>query len=638
MSALSIQPTFPIFTETNGLPLENGYIWIGAANLDPQGNPINVYWDAALTIQAAQPIRTLNGYPSRSGTPARLYVDSNYSIRVQNSKGSLVYSAPEATEIYSSELISFTQAGAGAVQRTAQDKMREIVSVKDFGAVGDGVTDDTAAIQDAINSLSADGGTVYFPAGEYKTDSGITLISNLILQGFGGAVLKPTDSVPLWAYRGLSVNNLKFKDLVFEGTGTAFTDGNQRLLQIDSATDVEITGCTFNKSRSIALYFTSCQNVHISNSNFTRNYYYGGEALDSAKVTIDSCIFELNGDTGATTTAFGRGFVFWRCSNSTTNNCVFNQNTEYGLRLFAQSADVLANRNIAISGCTFRDNGTTAVSKNDLYIYDEPGLTERVSVTGCTFSTRTGNFGAVLSGKEITVTGCVFKAITPQSGVGVSLFGSTNVVVSGNVFQGFANVASFSATAGAVSTNCTLSNNQCIDVANFATLQGSGHIISNNYIKKGGAGAADEGIRAISANISATIANNVVDGFSRGFNVATTGGIVAFKDNITINSTSTGFFAQFQTDVSGIICTNNSFDAAFPNPWATMFADSRSFLGRKFCTLNVDPSSGGLGGGANIVWKVGDRVFNANPAIGSPKSWVCTVAGAPGTWTSEGNL
>ena len=35
MSALSIQPTFPIFTETDGLPLENGYIWIGAANLDP---------------------------------------------------------------------------------------------------------------------------------------------------------------------------------------------------------------------------------------------------------------------------------------------------------------------------------------------------------------------------------------------------------------------------------------------------------------------------------------------------------------------------------------------------------------------------------------------------------------------------
>jgi hypothetical protein len=107
MSALSIQPTFPIFTETDGLPLENGYIWIGAANLDPQGNPINVYWDAALTIPAAQPIRTLNGYPSRNGTPGRLYVNSDYSIRVQNSKGSMVYSAPTATERYNGSVVVF---------------------------------------------------------------------------------------------------------------------------------------------------------------------------------------------------------------------------------------------------------------------------------------------------------------------------------------------------------------------------------------------------------------------------------------------------------------------------------------------------------------------------------------------------
>ena len=101
MSALSIQPTYPIFTETDGQPLENGYIWIGTANLDPQTNPINVYFDAALTILAPQPVRTLGGYPSRNGTPARLYVNSDYSIRVQNSKGSLIYSSPTATERYS---------------------------------------------------------------------------------------------------------------------------------------------------------------------------------------------------------------------------------------------------------------------------------------------------------------------------------------------------------------------------------------------------------------------------------------------------------------------------------------------------------------------------------------------------------
>ena len=106
MSALSIQPTYPIFTETDGQPLEDGYIWIGQTNLDPQVNPINVYFDAALTIQAAQPIRTINGYPSRNGTPARLYVNSDYSIRVMNKNGSVVYSALAATERYSSVVLT----------------------------------------------------------------------------------------------------------------------------------------------------------------------------------------------------------------------------------------------------------------------------------------------------------------------------------------------------------------------------------------------------------------------------------------------------------------------------------------------------------------------------------------------------
>lgn len=38
------------------------------------------------------------------------------------------------------------------------------------------------------------------------------------------------------------------------------------------------------------------------------------------------------------------------------------------------------------------------------------------------------------------------------------------------------------------------------------------------------------------------------------------------------------------------------------------------------------------------TWNAGDRVFNNAPAVGQPKGWICTVAGTPGTWVSEGNL
>jgi len=93
MSALSIQPPYPAFAGADGQPLENGYIWIGTVNLNPQVNPISVYWDEALTIPAAQPIRTLNGYPSYQGTPSRFYAGSDYSIQVLDSKGSVVYTS-----------------------------------------------------------------------------------------------------------------------------------------------------------------------------------------------------------------------------------------------------------------------------------------------------------------------------------------------------------------------------------------------------------------------------------------------------------------------------------------------------------------------------------------------------------------
>jgi len=144
MSALSVNPTFPIFTDIDGQPLENGYVYVGAANLDPQGNPINVYWDAALTQLAVQPIRTRGGYPVNSGTPARLYVNSDYSIRVMNKNGSTIYSAPAATERINAALISnidaaqvtYTPAGTGAIATTVQTRLRSYEAATGAGLIG----------------------------------------------------------------------------------------------------------------------------------------------------------------------------------------------------------------------------------------------------------------------------------------------------------------------------------------------------------------------------------------------------------------------------------------------------------------------------------------------------------------------
>lgn len=107
MSSQSVNPPFPIFTDKNGLPLESGYIWIGVENENALSNPEKIYWDSDLSIPAHQPVRTINGYPSRSGTPGRIYTASKYSIVVKNKNLELVYGSMSTTEssIYDTDVI-----------------------------------------------------------------------------------------------------------------------------------------------------------------------------------------------------------------------------------------------------------------------------------------------------------------------------------------------------------------------------------------------------------------------------------------------------------------------------------------------------------------------------------------------------
>jgi hypothetical protein len=88
-----------------------------------------------------------------------------------NVEGALQEAAQASTTKY-------TQGGTGASTRTVQARLRDFVSVKDFGAVGNGVADDTAAIQAALNKQ----GSVYVPEGLYKITSDLTIKSNTLVQ------------------------------------------------------------------------------------------------------------------------------------------------------------------------------------------------------------------------------------------------------------------------------------------------------------------------------------------------------------------------------------------------------------------------------------------------------------------------
>jgi pectate lyase len=98
--SLQIASPFQQFFDRDGSPLDNGFVYVGTANLNPETNPLTVYFDDALTIPAAQPLRTSNGYIVRNGSPARVYTSQeDFSMTVRDKNSVLVFTVSDATSL-----------------------------------------------------------------------------------------------------------------------------------------------------------------------------------------------------------------------------------------------------------------------------------------------------------------------------------------------------------------------------------------------------------------------------------------------------------------------------------------------------------------------------------------------------------
>jgi hypothetical protein len=154
------------FFTNSGVILSGGKLWTYAAGTT---TPQTTYTSSSGNIAHNNYI-TLDSAGRVPGGEIWLTAGVSYKFALYTSADVLIGTYDNVSGIsdvilpISSSSVTYLPAGTGAVLTTVQAKLRQYVSVKDFGAVGNGVTDDTAAIQAAINSTAQ---AIYFPQGTY---------------------------------------------------------------------------------------------------------------------------------------------------------------------------------------------------------------------------------------------------------------------------------------------------------------------------------------------------------------------------------------------------------------------------------------------------------------------------------------
>lgn len=174
-------------------------------------------------------------------------------------------------------LTNYLPAGTGAVARTVQDKLREFVSVNDFGAVGDGATDAAPGINAAIAAAYTNGvGTVLVKKGNYVIDSAITMKAGVRLLGEPGARVFQRNGANLatmidFGYP-VTADGAILEGLTIDGNRDNNTDSfSVFTVHVRTASDAQIKNCTFRNSNG---YFIATNGIRTSivGNKFTNCY------------------------------------------------------------------------------------------------------------------------------------------------------------------------------------------------------------------------------------------------------------------------------------------------------------------------------------------------------------------------------
>ena len=311
------------FTDA-GVPLSGGKLYSYAAGTT---TPQTTYTSASGSTAHTNPI-ILDSAGRISTGEIWLTAGSNYKFVLKTSLDVTLATWDNITGINGTGIatnaanVQYDPAGAGAVSTTVQAKLRQTVNVKDYGATGDGTTDDSASILAALNACGSYG-TVFFAAGTYVVGSQINIPqNNITIDGQGATLIAKASTNFEYMLLGTNLTNVVVKNLTIDANQTNRISGqNVRFMGagFTSCTDSKFINCIAKNTLgyasvpAVALTFggtcTRCQIINCTaidcgtSAKGSDAYYMSGESnmiigSEAQNITDTGFVIESSNNSG----------------------------------------------------------------------------------------------------------------------------------------------------------------------------------------------------------------------------------------------------------------------------------------------------------------------------------------------------
>lgn len=486
------------------------------------------------------------------------------------------------------------------------------VKASPYNAVGDGIADDTVAIQAAITAASAVNGTVVIPYGTYKITDSLTILGGCCIQSEGsrsGVVVKQT--VTNKTIFTVSSSNVRINSLTLDMAATTTESHVQSTSATGTSpyTEFSLDNCRLISSTSS--YCTSAINLSNVNSSRILNCNIGSFGTYLQAIWLRSCInFTIFNNRIRNSAA--NGLVVSRSSGSTTTYPQ-SQNITISNNLFADCAyDSIVL--YSVSNCLINSNRFTRYFNGVVnFSYIKTDQVDSLDNSYVTVSNNDFN-GIILGSGNSTIglnlsyisslivdsnqfyecgtsLGCIYVKDRTAYGLQVS---------SNNFLQCSTYIVNFDSDTTTVTTRSVISNNQVTDVYSSSLTTAVVHHLSKTFLT--------------------VVGNSLVRGTKSATNV-----------------NSYGIFTSYNVNDARILSSGNNFSAALTAPY--YFATANTV-----CIFNDDITGDRIFYGfaltapASGTFRQGDKLMLLSPTAGGYIGYVCTTAGTPGTWKGFGAI